>query len=164
MRGFATLAAALLLIPFTTMDPARAIAPPSSPGQKSAPYATALKAVEAEDYREAVRLLNEVVAAEPRNADALNHLGFSYRRLGRLNEAVAAYARALKADPDHLGANEYLGRAHLALGRISEAAARLAHLWNLCGPSCEAYRSLNRAIEAYKEGATPGEKRRPGRW
>lgn len=136
--------------------------PPAAP--PAGAWEAAVKAVEDEDYRQAVRLLTGVVADQPRNADALNYLGFSHRRLGAFDKAVAFYRRALAVDPDHRGANEYLGRAWLALGELAKAEARLSHLWNLCGGNCEEYRALDRAIADYKNGVAPRRSSRLQRW
>ena len=131
---------------------------------RSGDYQRALKAVKRQNYRGAVRLLSNVVQDEPRNADALNYLGYSHRKLGALTKAVRFYSRALDVDPDHRGANEYLGEAYLSLENLPKAEARLAHLWNICGQSCEEYRTLSRSIAAYKQGRPPNQSSRARRW
>lgn len=111
-------------------------------------YRKAVKAVEAEQYRTAVGLLNNVVKQKPRHPDALNYLGFSHRKLGDYALAVSYYQRALSLDRDHRGANEYLGQAYIELGNLAGARERLAELERICGTRCEEYKSLEEAIEA----------------
>src|SRR5215469_14030084 len=60
-------------------------------------------------YAEALPLLNQVLASEPKNADALNELGYANRRLGDQKTALLYYEKALSVDDVHRGANEYLG-------------------------------------------------------
>ncbi len=79
-------------------------------------YDTAVERVEQKNYTAAVELLEQVVAKEPENADAWNYLGFSLRKLNRVDEAFAAYDQALRIDPEHDGANEYLGELYLMTG------------------------------------------------
>ena len=59
----------------------------------------------------ALRLADETLRREPRNADALTRRGMALTALGRLGEARASLAQAVAASP----ANE---RALMALGRV----------------------------------------------
>lgn len=111
-------------------------------------YRKAVKAVEAEQYRTAVGLLNKVVKEKPRHPDALNYLGYSHRKLGDYALAVSYYKRALSLDRDHRGANEYLGEAYVKLGNLAGAEERLSELARICGTRCEEYKNLREAIEA----------------
>ena len=131
--------------------------------EKATPdLATAVKAVEAKDFRKAIGLLNQIVAKEPKNADALNYLGFSHRKIGNYTKGVAFYKQALAIDPDHQGANEYLGEAYLELENLQGAEGRLAHLAKICNKSCDAYRQLADAVAAYK--AKKGPMKQSSRW
>ena len=107
--------------------------------------ARAQAAVEAGDYAGALRLLQPIVAAEPRNADALNLVGFASRKLGQLDQAAAFYRAALAVDPNHLGALEYQGELFVMTGDMAAAQANLAKLEALCG-SCEAWQDLAAAL------------------
>jgi tetratricopeptide (TPR) repeat protein len=131
---------------------------------KPSPYERAVSEIKRDNYRRAIRLLNDVVSDEPSNADALNYLGFSHRKLGEFTKGVAFYGRALRIDPDHRGANQYLGEAYLSLKNLPKAEERLAHLWNICGQRCEEYRVLNRSIIAYKQGRAPNQSSSARRW
>ena len=76
-------------------------------------YLAAVSQIDKKNYAEAVHLLHKVLETEPKNADALNYLGFTHRQMGKFDAAVGYYQQALALDPDHLGANEYLGELWL---------------------------------------------------
>lgn len=48
--------------------------------------------------------------------EALNELGYAYRKTGDYDNAIRAYNTALKVKPDYSRAIEYRGEAYLALG------------------------------------------------
>ncbi len=108
--------------------------------------------VDMKRFRDAVTTLEAVLKDNPKNADALDLLGYSQRHLGDPTLAVQTYNKALAIDPDHKGVNEYLGEAYLELGKLPLAEARLAHLGALCGTDCKEYEALARAIATYKAG------------
>lgn len=70
-------------------------------------YARAMVEVKAGRYATAIPLLADVIKHDPRNADAFNNLGYSQRKLGQRDQAMASYAEALRLKPEHLGALEY---------------------------------------------------------
>lgn len=117
--------------------------------EQSDDFATAVDHVDDEEYAEAIPLLEKVVAAEPDNADAFNYLGYSYRKTGVTDKALANYLMALELEPEHLGANEYLGELYLEMKDLAKAEERLAVLEEACG-DCEEYEELAEKIEAYK--------------
>ncbi len=121
--------------------------------QADSPFDKAAKAVNAGDFSGAIPILRDVVAKDPDNADAYNYLGYSYRKLGQIDEAKAYYLQALEIDPEHKGANEYLGELYLELGDIAGAEARLEVLDDACGLfGCEEFDELEEKIEAYRKG------------
>ena len=123
----------------------------SSAGSGSATaYEEAAALVEAADYRDAIRRLEKLDRRDPGNADVLNLLGYSHRKLGELEAAFDYYRQALAADPAHRGANEYLGELYLETDRLEEAEERLATLDRACPAGCEERRELAEAIDAYK--------------
>jgi tetratricopeptide (TPR) repeat protein len=122
-------------------------APPSSPAARAA-YEQAARAVGQEDYKKAIGLLERVVKAEPRNADALNLLGYSHRKLGDFEGAVGYYEKALAVDPAHRGALEYLGEAYAEKGRLDRARELRARLKQACPDGCDELRKLDAAIAA----------------
>ena len=53
---------------------------------------------------------------------AWNYVGYTNRKLGNYDDALAAYDRALSSSsPDYAEAIEYRGHAYLGLNRLSEA-------------------------------------------
>ncbi|MGH6952972.1 MAG: tetratricopeptide repeat protein [Alphaproteobacteria bacterium] len=123
---------------------------PGTAGSSATDYAMAEKAVKAEDYKTAIGLLEKVVAADPGNANALNYLGYSSRKLGDKNKALAYYKKALEIDPKHLGANEYLGELYLEMENLAAAEERLAVLAMACKSTCEEFQELAEQVRAYK--------------
>ncbi|MFQ5623486.1 MAG: tetratricopeptide repeat protein [Paracoccaceae bacterium] len=121
----------------------------SSSVKRTSTYDTAVKAVDAGQYRTAIPLLKKVVAKNPKHYDALNYLGFSHRQLGDYDTAFAYYKKVLTAQPRHRGANEYLGELYLKLGKPELAKQRLAVLRKACKLGCEEYDDLKAAIEAF---------------
>ncbi len=122
----------------------------SSTQPKADNYENGVKAVKAADYRTAIMLLNKVVVAKPKDADAWNYIGFSNRKLKRFDKALNAYQKALSIDPDHRGANEYLGELYLQTDDLANARKRLEKLDDICTFGCEEYNDLKAAIAAYE--------------
>jgi Flp pilus assembly protein TadD len=143
---------ALLAAPAWAMssgDSSSASPPPSAAAPMTA-YDMAVQHVKAGNYAAAVPLLEGFVAINPANADAWNQLGYSQRKLGRLDAALASYNRALALEPEHRGANEYLGELYLETGDLAAAKQRLAVLDRACWLPCEEYTELKQRIEDYE--------------
>jgi tetratricopeptide (TPR) repeat protein len=98
------------------------------------------------DYAEAEKLIKEW-----KYADAFNQLGYAHRKLNKLPEARAHYAKALEINPDHRGALEYQGELFLMLDDLKSAEANLARLDKLCFFGCAEYSELKKAIAEYKQ-------------
>jgi len=110
------------------------------------------KAIQAQDWKKAVEHLEKAVAANPKSADAQNFLGYSYRKLGKLDLAFAHYTEALKLNPKHKYAHEYIGEAYLMAGKLDKAEQHLTELDKLCNPiPCEEQKQLKRAVEEFKK-------------
>ena len=118
---------------------------------RSSEYKAAVKAIKGKDYAAAVELLEEVVEAEPDNADAWNHMGFSLRNLRQFDDALAAYEKALDIEPKHKGALEYKGELFLTLGNLEGAEEMFDRLNSACFLSCKEKKQLAAAIRAYKK-------------
>jgi tetratricopeptide (TPR) repeat protein len=121
---------------------------------KNPNYAQATKLIQAGDFSAAVPLLQKVVAADPKNADAYNYLGYSERKQGHMDAAMAHYMKALSLKPEHRGANEYLGELYLELGQLDKAKERLDVLDRACFFGCEEYRELKEKIQDYQAKAS----------
>jgi tetratricopeptide (TPR) repeat protein len=115
--------------------------------------AVAVKAIDAKEYARAIPMLEEIVARQPTNADAYNWLAYATRKNGDPAKSIPIYEKALAIDPKHLGAHEYIGEAYLALDDLPHAKEHLARLNKLCLFSCEQYRDLKKAVEAYEKSA-----------
>jgi Flp pilus assembly protein TadD len=118
-------------------------------------YGNAKAMIEAKNYGAAIPLLQQVVAKNPKNADAYNLLGFATRKSGNPQGSLQYYTTALQIDPKHLGANEYIGEAYLMLGQVQQAEQHLARLDQLCVFGCAEHRELKAAIANYKAGKKP---------
>jgi tetratricopeptide (TPR) repeat protein len=118
-------------------------------------FAQARTLIEARNYPAAMPLLQQVVARDPRNADAYNLMGYATRKAGNPQGSLQYYTTALQIDPKHLGAHEYIGEAYLMLNRPQEAEQHLARLDSLCLFGCTEYRMLKTAIASYKAGRKP---------
>lgn len=114
-------------------------------------YTSAVKAIKAENFTQAIPLLEAVVARDTANADAYNWLAYAVRRSGDPARAIPLYEKALAINPKHRGAHEYIGEAYLVLGDVAQAKEHLARLNSLCFLPCSEYRDLKRAIEAYEK-------------
>ena len=111
--------------------------------------------IEAKNYKGALPLLQQVVAKDPRNADAYNLMGYAIRSSGDPNGSLQYYQQALAIDARHLGAHEYIGEAYLMLNRPTDAQQHLARLDSLCVFGCTEYRMLKTAIANYNAGKRP---------
>ncbi len=120
---------------------------PLTPAQVRAQLAKAEASIEGEDYSRAIRTLGDIVRTNPRNADAYNLLGFSYRKTKDFKRAERNYDRALRLDPDHKGALEYMGELFLETNRRDKAEELLARLEKLCPSGCEELDELRGAFD-----------------
>jgi tetratricopeptide (TPR) repeat protein len=145
MHRFNGLAIALA-VALGAAAPAAAMMSTDPTPTKSRAYLDGERAVKAKEYAKAIPLLEQVINSDPRDADAYNLLGYSFRNLGNKQSALAYYQRALQLNPNHRGANEYLGQLYLRMGKMKEAQAQLAKLQKICGRGCEEYESLRSAI------------------
>ena len=118
-------------------------------------YGSAKSMIDAKNYAGAMPLLQQVVAKDPKNADAFTLMGYATRKSGDANGSLQFYNTALAIDPKHLGANEYIGEAYLQLDKPAEAEQHLAKLEQLCTFGCAEYRELKAAVANYKAGKKP---------
>jgi tetratricopeptide (TPR) repeat protein len=114
-------------------------------------YKSGVEALKMQDWKSAVKHFKLVVAAAPKNADANNLLGYSYRRAGDRKAGLKYYQKALKINPNHLGANHYLGEYYLEVPDMVAAETQLATLTRLCA-TCVETAALKTSIDAVKAG------------
>ena len=98
-------------------------------------------------YTKAQKLLIKSNEDKPLQADTLNYLGFSTRKLGDFENGEKYYLQGLAIDPEHTGINEYLGELYVATGRHNLAIERLEVLK---GCNCEEYEELKGIIAGEK--------------
>ena len=99
-------------------------------------------------YSRAQKLLLLSNKEKPSQADTLNYLGFTTRKLGDYKKGEEFYLLGLKIDPNHKGINEYLGELYVVTNRIDLAKERLEVLKNC---NCEEFSELKEIIEGTKK-------------
>jgi len=72
-------------------------------------------------YAGALKKFTRATELDPRMHEAWNYLGYTQRKLGSHEAALAAYDRALSLQPGYAQAIEYRGHAYLGLNRLQEA-------------------------------------------
>ena len=99
-------------------------------------------------YEKAQKLLIVSNKKKPLQADTLNYLGFTTRKLGDYENGEKYYLLGLEINPNHIGINEYLGELYVATNRLDLAKERLKILESC---SCEEYTELKEIIEGTKK-------------
>ena len=99
-------------------------------------------------YEKAQALLIKSNKKKPLQADTLNYLGFTTRKLGDYENGEKYYLLGLEINPNHIGINEYLGELYVATNRLDLAKERLKILESC---SCEEYTELKEIIEGTKK-------------
>jgi tetratricopeptide (TPR) repeat protein len=94
--------------------------------------------IENEQYEQSIARLEEALRDDPDDADLLNLMAFSNRKLGKFDVALGFYQKALKIEP------------YLQLGQPEEAEKRLAVLDKACFFGCREYDELKQAIAEYR--------------
>ena len=99
-------------------------------------------------YQKAQKLLIVSNNKKPLQANTLNYLGFTTRKLGDYENGENYYLLGLEIDPNHVGINEYLGELYVVTNRIDLAKERL-NVLESC--NCEEYDELKEIIAVTKE-------------
>ena len=99
-------------------------------------------------YAKAQKLLLKSNKKKPLQADTLNYLGFTTRKLGDYEKGEEFYLQGLQIEPDHNGINEYLGELYIATNRMDLAKKRL-NVLKSC--NCKEYKQLKEIIEGTKK-------------
>ena len=118
-----------------------------------AAYMDAVALINDGRFEEAIAGLKVLGASIGPNADVLNYLGYSSRKLGRFEQALGYYEQALALDANHRGAHEYLGELFVELRQMDKARAQLATLDRLCPYGCTEREMLADRIAAVVVGA-----------
>ena len=99
-------------------------------------------------YEKAQKLLISSNKKKPLQANTLNYLGFTTRKLGDYENGEKYYLLGLEIDPNHVGINEYLGELYVVTNRINLAKERL-NVLESC--NCEEYDELKEIIAGTKK-------------
>ena len=99
-------------------------------------------------YAKAQKLLLKSNKKKPLQADTLNYLGFTTRKLGDYEGGEKFYLQGLQIEPNHNGINEYLGELYVVTNRMDMAKERLEVL-KTC--NCEEYDELKEIIDGTKK-------------
>ena len=124
-----------LLLTFATQS----FAAGTSSSDKKPSYKNAVKLIEAakkyeskdkmdkalKRYKKAQKILLELDKKKPLQADTLNYLGFTTRKLGDFEAGEKYYLLGLQVEPNHVGINEYLGELYVVTNRRDLAKERL---------------------------------------
>jgi tetratricopeptide (TPR) repeat protein len=109
-------------------------------------YRTAYDTIyERNDYASAITQLRAL--GHDDYASVANLIGYSYRKLGDYKLSQTWYERALKSDPNHVLTWQYYGLWQIEQGNRDQAQYHLTRIAQICGTSCEEYRSLAAALE-----------------
>ena len=152
MKSLWTLAGLILTLALGQAPLLADMSPPPRDKPENANIAAGRKAIEAKDFKAAVGHLAKAVQDEPKNADAHNMLGYSYRKVGTFDKSMEHYQTALKLDANHRSAHEYLGELYLDMNQPENAEKQLASLKKACPflGRCEEFDDLKKAIDTYK--------------
>ena len=117
-------------------------------------FAAGKKAIDAKDWKAAIKSLSSAALRDTRNADIQNYLGYAHRNAGQLDLAFKHYERALQLNPRHRGAHEYIGEAYLIANNLPKAEEHLGALQKICLIPCEEYDDLRKKIAEYRTRAS----------
>lgn len=99
-------------------------------------------------YEEALAQLRK--AKNQKDPRILNYIGYSTRKLGRVDEAMTYYRKALDINPNYNVARAYLGEAFLEQGKVDGAKEQLSEIEKRCGKSCVEFATLSGQITSYE--------------
>ena len=99
-------------------------------------------------YEKAQKFLLKSNKEKPNQADTLNYLGFTTRKLGDYENGEKYYLKGLTIEPNHKGINEYLGELYVSTNRLDLARERLKILESC---NCEEFNDLKAIIDGTKK-------------
>ena len=114
-------------------------------GKQSLIYDYGKALAKAGDYQHAI----DVLSMAPNQSDprVLNYLGYSNRKLDRMDVALGYYKAAIAMNPDFSLVREYLGEAYIQLGLLENAREQLVEIERICGGrECGEYGQLAELI------------------
>lgn len=88
-----------------------------------------------------------VLALMPQDDDrTLTYMGFTNRKLGKMDAAMSFYAQALEVNPSNILARSYMGQGLVEQGQMKQAMAQLRAIRSHGGSGSWAEASLRTAI------------------
>jgi tetratricopeptide (TPR) repeat protein len=96
---------------------------------------------------EAASIYRQVLAQNPKHAEALNLLGVLAGQAGRFNAAAEFIRRATELDPEYADAHCNLGNAFLGMGRFDEAIVAYRNAARLKPDFAVAHNNLGEALK-----------------
>lgn len=100
---------------------------------------------------EAARVYQEVLAADPENADALHFLGVLKHQEGDSAASIELIERAIASDPGHPGMRSNLGNVFKEMGRVREAERAYRTVLELTPEFADAHCNLGVVLRAQKK-------------
>lgn len=129
--------------------PLVATAQPMKAGWEAEWLKKAEAALKAKDFELARQDFQKAAILNPKSGAAYVGLGRVHRELGNESAAYKNFRTALEVEPDNLMALSEGGLAALALDKKQRAEEFRDRLSSLCGVSCNAYRTLSKAVRDY---------------
>lgn len=96
-------------------------------------------------FEKAIEAFTDAVRLNPDLYQAHGSLGYALRRIGRLQDALAAYDRALALNGTYTEAIEYRAEAYLGLDRVEEAKTAYIDLFAVDPPRADQLMTAMRA-------------------
>lgn len=96
-------------------------------------------------YNDAQMILATMDQADDRTQ---TYWGFTHRKMGNMDLAMAAYYGALATNPDNILVRSYMGQAYVEMGALNLAQAQLTEIKARGGRETWAERSLALAIQS----------------
>ncbi|HEY3128305.1 MAG TPA: tetratricopeptide repeat protein [Acidobacteriota bacterium] len=109
--------------------------------------------IEKRDYAQAIALLEQLVAADPKDFEAWTELGTADFRLERVGEAEKAYLKALQERPSFFPAVLNLGKLYLVQKKNGDAVTVLSRAVELRPESADANFFLGESYLQVKKGS-----------
>ena len=100
------------------------------------------------DPQTAKPLLEQLVAATPKSAEAHHRLGRALEQMGRRQDAETEYRRSLEIDPEYVDALTSLGQTQALDGKPSEALQLLESAIEISPRLSQAHLERGKALEA----------------
>ncbi len=118
------------------------------------------RALERDAYKEAMRLCEQAVVADPADASAFACLGRGHFKSGNKKYSDKYYKIALDIFPAHQSALRWGGESDITNGRPDKARKKLNRLKRVCG-QCDAYQQLQKILLRYNAKKSSGKKNKP---